>query len=108
MRPNSDFTYLFITTIGFNLYHYRDKDDKEVNLVLELRGGNTIAIEVKAASSVSRNDFTGMKILRDMLGDRFLCGVLLYTGNEVQPFGDRLYCAPISAIWQFGSDVSTS
>ena len=91
------------SAIGFNLYHYRDKDDKEVDLVLELRGGNIIAIEIKAASSVSRSDFAGMKVLRDMLGDRFQCGVLLYTGTEVQPFGDRLYCAPISAVWQFGT-----
>ena len=87
--------------IGFNIYHYRDKDGKEVDLVLELRGGEVIAIEVKAASSFSRKDFAGMKALRDMLGDRFHCGVLLYTGTEVQPFGDRLYCAPVSSIWQF-------
>jgi hypothetical protein len=86
---------------GFTIHHYRDKDGKEVDIVLELRGGKIIAIEIKAASSFSRNDFAGMKVLRDMLGDRFQCGVLLYTGNEVQPFGDRLYCAPVSSIWQF-------
>ncbi|MCL2662657.1 MAG: ATP-binding protein [Oscillospiraceae bacterium] len=87
--------------VGFTTHHYRDKDGKEVDLVLELRGGKVIAIEIKAASSFSKKDFTGMKALRDMLGDRFHCGVLLYTGNEVQPFGDRLYCAPASSIWQF-------
>ena len=87
--------------IGFDVYHYRDKDGKEIDLVLELRSGEIIAIEVKAASSFSRKDFAGMKALRDMLGNRFHCGVLLYTGTEVQPFGDRLYCAPISSIWQF-------
>ena len=91
--------------IGFTICHYRDKDDKEVDIVLELRGGKVIAIEVKAASSFSRKDFAGMKVLRDMLGDRFHCGVLLYTGAEVQPFGDRLYCAPISSIWQFCSQA---
>jgi len=89
--------------IGFTTHHYRDKDGKEVDLVLELRGGKVIAIEIKAASSFSRKDFAGMKALRDMLGDRFQCGVLLYTGNEVHPFGDRLYCAPASSIWQFSS-----
>jgi len=89
------------SNIRFTAYHYRDKDDKEVDLILELRNGKIIAIEVKAASSFSRKDFAGMKVLRDILGDRFHCGVLLYTGTEVQPFGDRLYCAPISSIWQF-------
>jgi len=87
--------------IRFSTFHYRDKDGKEVDLVLELRGGKIIALEVKAASSFSAKDFAGMKVLRDALGDRFICGVLLYTGTTVQPFGDRLYCAPISSIWQF-------
>ena len=88
---------------GFSMFHYRDKDGKEVDLVLELNGGKVIAIEIKAASSFSQRDFAGMKALRDMLGDRFLCGILLYTGTEVHPFGDRLYCAPISSICQFSS-----
>ena len=89
--------------IGFSAHHYRDKDGKEVDLVLELRGGKVIAIEIKAASSFSRKDFAGMKALRDMLGNRFQCGVLLYTGSEILPFGDRLYCAPASSIWQFSA-----
>jgi len=89
--------------IGFDAYHYRDKDEKEVDLVLELGSGEVIAIEIKAASSVSGKDFAGMKMLRDMLGNRFHCGVLLYTGTEALPFGDRLYCAPVSSIWQFSA-----
>ena len=85
----------------FTAFHFRDKDGKEVDLVLELRGGDVIAIEIKAASSISRKDFTGMKALKDALGARFHCGLLLYTGTEVQPFGEKLYCAPISSVWQF-------
>lgn len=84
----------------FSLLHYRDTDNKEVDLVVEVDGGKIIAIEIKAASSFSRADFAGMKTLRDMLGDRFHCGVLLHTGTEVQPFGERLFVAPISSIWQ--------
>lgn len=83
----------------YSLFHYRDSDNKEVDLVLELADGRIIALEVKAASSFSTKDFAGMKTLRNLLGDRFLCGVLLYTGTDVQPFGDRLYAAPASAIW---------
>ena len=83
----------------YSLFHYRDRDNKEVDLVIELIGGQVIAIEIKAASSFSRKDFTKMKMLRELLGKRFHCGVLLYTGNVVQPFGDKLFAAPISAIW---------
>jgi len=85
---------------NYNLFHYRDRDNKEVDLVLELDGGKIIAIEIKSSSSFSKKDFAGMKLLRDMLGNRFHCGIVLYTGEEVLPFGDRLFAAPISAIWQ--------
>ena len=85
---------------GYSMFHYRDRDNKEVDIVLELEDGRLIAIEIKAASSYSRKDFGGMKTLRDAVGDRFYCGIMLYTGTEAQPFGDRMFAAPISAIWQ--------
>jgi len=84
----------------YTLFHYRDRDSKEVDLVLELDGGKIIAIEIKASSSFSQRDFMGLKTLRSMLDSRFHCGIVLYTGTEVQPFGDRLFAAPISSIWQ--------
>jgi predicted AAA+ superfamily ATPase len=84
----------------YSLFHYRDRDGKEVDLVLELTGGRVIAIEIKAASSYSRKDFAGMKTLRELLGKRFVCGILLYTGAEAHPFGDRMFAAPVSAIWR--------
>jgi len=83
----------------YKVFHYRDSDNKEADLVLELDNGKIIAIEIKAASSFSRSDFSGLKTLRDMLGNRFHCGVLLYTGTEILPFGDKLYVSPISSIW---------
>ena len=85
---------------GYSLLHYRDRDNKEVDLVLELDGGRIIAIEIKSSSSFSNKDFVGLKTLRNILGDRFYCGIVLYMGMEVQPFGDKLFAAPISSIWQ--------
>jgi predicted AAA+ superfamily ATPase len=84
----------------YSLFHYRDCDNKEVDLVFELDDGKIIGIEIKAASSFSKNDFNGLKTLREISGNRFYCGILLYTGTEAQPFGDRLYAAPVSTVWQ--------
>jgi predicted AAA+ superfamily ATPase len=84
---------------NFSLYHYRDRDQKEVDIVIELFNGRIIALEVKAARSVSRNDFSGLKALRQMVGDRFCCGIVLYTGAEAYSFGEKLFAAPISAVW---------
>ncbi|MCL2248087.1 MAG: ATP-binding protein [Oscillospiraceae bacterium] len=88
------------SSADFSLLHYRDSDNKEVDLILEFIDGRVIAIEIKAASSVSKSDFSGLKTLRNILGERFYCGILLYTGTDVLPFGDNLFVAPISAVWE--------
>jgi predicted AAA+ superfamily ATPase len=88
------------SSVDYTLFHYRDSDNKEVDLLLELKCGKIIAFEIKASSSFSNSDFSGMKLLRNLLGERFHCGILLYTGSDVLPFGEKLYAAPISTIWQ--------
>lgn len=80
-------------------FHFRDRDGREVDLVLERRNGAVAGVEVKAAASVTTSDFRGLKHLRDKLGDRFKLGVVLYTGEQPLPFGDRLAAAPISSLW---------
>jgi predicted AAA+ superfamily ATPase len=67
--------------------HFRDRDGREVDVVLERRDGTVAAIGVKTAASVSSSDFRGLRHLRDKLGDRFKAGVLLYIGESTVPFG---------------------
>lgn len=81
------------------LFHYRTKDKVEVDLVLETRQGRVVAIDVKASSTVRRDDFRGLRHLADRVGDDFVCGMVLYTGTETLPFGDRMRAVPISALW---------
>lgn len=81
------------------LFHYRDRDGREVDLVLERRDGSVAAVEVKAAASVSSGDFRGLRHLRDKLGTRFKAGVLLYTGEHTVPFEDRLAAVPLCGVW---------
>lgn len=80
-------------------YHYRDREGREVDIILERRDGTVAAIEVKSAASASPSDFRGLRHLRDRLGDRFTAGVLLYTGPNTVPFGDRLAAVPFSGLW---------
>lgn len=83
-----------------DLHHYRDHNKVEVDGVLENRHGQVIGIEVKAASTVRSGDFSGLRQLAAKLGDDFLVGVVLYTGNATLPFGPKLRAVPVSAIWQ--------
>jgi uncharacterized protein len=64
------------------LYHYRDRDQREVDLIIEHRDGSIIAIEVKAAASINTRDTRGLNYLRDKLGPRFIARALLYTSPE--------------------------
>jgi len=83
-----------------SLYHYRTKDQVEVDAVLENRRGQVVGIEVKAASTVRAEDFRGLRHLADRIGDDLLAGIVLYTGHETLSFGPKLRCMPISALWQ--------
>jgi len=61
----------------FNLYHYRDKDRVEVDLVLERSGLEVAGVEVKAGASVKPTDFRGLRKLARASGERFRGGVVL-------------------------------
>ncbi|HLI32634.1 MAG TPA: ATP-binding protein [Solirubrobacteraceae bacterium] len=84
-------------------YHYRDRDGREVDIVLERRDGSVVGVEVKSTASASPRDFRGLRHLRDRLGERFKAGVLLYTGPSTVPFGDRLAAVPLAGLWSDGA-----
>jgi predicted AAA+ superfamily ATPase len=81
------------------LYHYRDKDQDEVDIVVEDQTGALVGIEVKASATVNNGDFKGLRKLADACGDDFKLGLVLYDGEKGVPFGDRLFAAPLSCLW---------
>jgi predicted AAA+ superfamily ATPase len=64
--------------------------------------GRLVGIEVKASSTVTPDDFKGLKAFAVEAGERFVRGVVLYTGQEMLPFGENLLALPISALWRLG------
>jgi hypothetical protein len=82
-----------------SLYHYRDKDQDEVDIVVEDGAGALVGIEVKAGATVNTSDFKGLRKLAAACGDEFKLGLVLYDGETAVPFGHRLYAAPLSCLW---------
>ncbi|CAK0776697.1 conserved hypothetical protein [Gammaproteobacteria bacterium] len=82
------------------LYHFRTAGGLEADAVLEKADGTVAAIEVKASATVTASDFAALQTLRDQLGRQFMAGVVLYLGDQVLPFGDKLWLMPVSALWQ--------
>jgi uncharacterized protein len=82
-----------------SLSHYRDKDQDEVDIVVENETGELVGIEVKAAATVNAGDFKGLRKLADATRGALRLGVVLYDGEQIVPFGDRLFAAPVSCLW---------
>ncbi len=82
------------------LYHYRTKDKLEVDAVIETPDGRVIGVEIKAGATIRTEDLAGLRNLSGILGDRFIAGYVLYTGQQTLPFGDKLRALPLDALWR--------
>jgi hypothetical protein len=81
------------------LYHFRTATGLEVDVVLEKSDGSVSGVEVKASATVAVSDFAALQVLRDQLGKRFCAGIVLYLGDQIVPFGDKLWLVPLPALW---------
>jgi predicted AAA+ superfamily ATPase len=71
---------------AMNIYHFRDRQQNEVDLILEQADGHLIGIEVKASSTVRDSDFNGLRKLSELVGKRLKYGLVFYTGSRLLPF----------------------
>jgi len=82
------------------LHHFRTQAGAEVDFVLEDARGRCVGIEVKAGG-VGTGDFKGLRALAEILGKRFVRGVVLSTNPETTPFARNLHAFPVDALWQY-------
>jgi predicted AAA+ superfamily ATPase len=90
------------SAVDFGLFHYRDRNGLEVDIILEFEDGRVLALEIKASTSFNARQFQGLAALRDDLGDRFIGGIVLNTGAAGYRYSEKLWGLPISALWQGG------
>jgi uncharacterized protein len=81
-------------------FHFRDRDDFEVDIVLEQGALAVAGVEVKAAATVKEADLRGLRKLRAVAGKRFVAGVVLYDGSAAIAFGDGLFAVPVRRLWE--------
>jgi uncharacterized protein len=81
-------------------YHYRDRSGgDEIDVVFESRSGAVVGIECRASATVRPADYRAIARLRDQRSDRFVAGVVLYTGSETRALADRIWALPVQALW---------
>ena len=84
----------------FEIFHYRNHDGPEVDVVLELSDGRLIAIEVKSARGMNERSWAALKQFRHQIKDREVIGVVLHTGTQVAHLNDWLHVLPITSLWE--------
>jgi len=86
---------------SIKIYHYRD-GDFEVDLVLEQKNGNIVAIEVKASSVLKTEYLRGLVRLAQNAGDNFKAGYIFYGGDEILPMsrdGYEFWAIPFGVLF---------
>ncbi len=83
------------------VYHYRDKDQVEVDLVVEVSGG-VWGLEVKASTNANSTDGKGLRRLAETAKEKFKGGLVLYDGDAVLPIdkGLNIHAAPLAKLWE--------
>jgi predicted AAA+ superfamily ATPase len=81
------------------IYHFRSLAGKEVDFILESRDSRKVGVEVKASSTITSSDFSGLNEFKNISGEKFFRGVALYGGNKTLQFGKDLFAVPIDAMW---------
>lgn len=114
VRFDSDRSGKLIETFAFNeimaqveagdgryeLFHYRDREKREIDFLIEREDSHLLGIEIKAGSAVNRNDFRHISWFKNKLaGNRGFIGIILYTGEHPVSFGHNLWAIPLSFLW---------
>ncbi|WP_181874836.1 ATP-binding protein [Legionella feeleii] len=87
-----------LTDEPWDIYYYRDKDQVEVDFILENHARKVIGIEVKASHTVFNQDFRGLRKLASLTDKNWISGIVLYSGNKCLSFGDNLWAIPLSLL----------
>lgn len=85
--------------VPFDLFHYRDRDGLEVDLVAETRDGRLVAIEVKTSMTPTKQHWGNLERFRERFKDRQITGVLLHGGTHTATMHEWLHILPIPALW---------
>lgn len=89
---------LAVNDEAWYLAHYRDKDQVEVDFVLESPLRQLIGIEVKASATVDARDFKGLRRLQSQVSKDFITGIVLYDGDKALSFGEGMWAVPLAAL----------
>jgi predicted AAA+ superfamily ATPase len=89
------------TDPDLRFWHYRDKDQVEVDVVIT-RGSKVWGVEVKASATLHHSDGNGLRRLAAQAGNDFQSGIVFYDGSSVlQLDGPKILAVPLKLLWEW-------
>jgi len=84
----------------YELLHYRDREQREIDFIIEREDHALLGIEVKAGSAISTTDFKHLKWFKDNIAKtKPFVGIVLYSGEHAGSMGDNLWAVPFGSLW---------
>lgn len=89
------------TDPDLRFWHYRDKDQVEVDAVIT-RGSKVWGVEVKASATLHHSDGNGLRRLAAQAGSDFQSGIVFYDGASIlQLDGPKILAVPLELLWDW-------
>ena len=84
----------------YELYHYRDREKREIDFLIEREDSALLGVEIKAGSAANKDDFKHMRWFQNNIAkSRLFIGIVLYSGEVPASFGNNLWAVPFSTLW---------
>ncbi len=83
----------------YRMFHWRSREGREIDVIIERADGMIAGIEVKSAVDVGPHDLRHLRWMRERLGARWAGGVLVHLGDRARKWGPGLVSIPINALW---------
>ena len=89
-----------LENFDYSLYHYRDREKREIDFIIQDSNNTIYGIEVKSGTLISKDHFKHLKWFKNNLAkDKKFVGIVLYSGENVVPFGENMFAIPINNLW---------
>ena len=83
------------------IYHYRDRENREIDFIIESEDEQIACIKVRSGSAISKSDFKYIGWFRDnIVEDKNIVTIILYSGENTLSFGDSLLAVLLVALWR--------
>lgn len=84
----------------YELFHYRDREKREIDFLIEREDHALLGIEIKAGSAISIADFKHLKWFKENIAkNRPFIGIVLYSGEFSGSMGKNLFAVPFGTLW---------